>query len=759
MSPSSCYCRDRARTTALVCAVLGVVAAALIGFIFAGAVACATFGCLSGLLTTIQYFAFRSMFTGAFVTRRAAESSFQSTMSPECEACPVVSFVPTSTAPAQRSKFDAPREVACRDTHPCYVGQSCGKSDAQCQTTDEEGMTSCSQLLLANPYSSADSSKRAVSAISIGMPGSRGQTTDGNELDNDGVHEWQAAVILRVPDASLFPAPGPGVKWEGDAFAKAVAAADEAALSHGLSPMYHDPLNGAAVFCAAGDTAGASTQKAASFAKDLPWVTSRMILAAGCPGLSASSVWSVQMAEAAQLLELCGHLRRRVVIATALDSPAPDACQPLTTSSRPYQLWTLPAQLGLGRATSAGRLHDRSDHYESAALAFSKLTIDDDLVQLQRQCWCLISEAAACGLSNVAELVSLGSRLSEEAVSAGCLSRVGGSPEVHVHEQPASRREDTWCIRKDLRVFEPTLQSKYGLYAVFDGHAGAEVAHYCRALIPPEVARRISLGFLPAAALKSALEAVGRRVLKHMEPREVEGGTTATVLLLTDDSIYTASLGDSRAIGVVRSAHDVAPQKVHPPCSPMGDTARPRPSALSLGSITTEARQPFKAVGLTRDHSASDPFERGCVHALGGLVMHTRGSDRVDGVLQVTRSIGDPRVTVNRTPDVSLFSRDDFETVVIASDGLWKVYGADAVATVVGQSRDCIDAGTDLSELESAQAPSSLLSAPRGSKPLDYGAIPTGLVLDALDMYQTAPDDITVLCLFFPSQAESIGPL
>ena len=98
----------------------------------------------------------------------------------------------------------------------------------------------------------------------------------------------------------------------------------------------------------------------------------------------------------------------------------------------------------------------------------------------------------------------------------------------------------------------------------------------------------------------------------------------------------------------------------------------------------------MSAIQLTKDHVASDPDEAALVKDLGGAVSVENGLARVNGVLAITRSIGDaPFANVlSRTPHVVSMTRkevrdmcgsekqgDSREAVpcfmVLASDGLW----------------------------------------------------------------------------------------
>jgi protein phosphatase PTC1 len=95
-----------------------------------------------------------------------------------------------------------------------------------------------------------------------------------------------------------------------------------------------------------------------------------------------------------------------------------------------------------------------------------------------------------------------------------------------------------------------------------------------------------------------------------------------------------------------------------------------------------------KAVRLTYDHKGSDKQEAKRITDAGGFVM----SGRVNGVLAVTRSLGDSSmkefvVGAPYTTETELCDEDEF--LILACDGLWDVMGDQAAIDLV---RDVDDA-------------------------------------------------------------------
>lgn len=115
--------------------------------------------------------------------------------------------------------------------------------------------------------------------------------------------------------------------------------------------------------------------------------------------------------------------------------------------------------------------------------------------------------------------------------------------------------------------------------------------------------------------------------------KKITSGTTSVCALITKDQLYIAWVGDSKA--------------------------------LLVGKRTQ--------LQLVKPHKPENPDERKRIETAGGTVLHAQGQWRVNGILNVARSIGDYSLeAVIAEPDfvdVQLNEAHDF--LVLGTDGLW----------------------------------------------------------------------------------------
>lgn len=213
--------------------------------------------------------------------------------------------------------------------------------------------------------------------------------------------------------------------------------------------------------------------------------------------------------------------------------------------------------------------------------------------------------------------------------------------------------EDAHFARTNLGDLGEGLET-WGYFAVFDGHAGYKVSEHCAkhlldAIIETEefkssdVVKAIHSGFLK---LDTTM-----RDIPELASGADKSGTTAVCAFISEDNIYIANCGDSRAV-LCRNGSPVF---------------------------------------STQDHKPILPTEKERIINAGGSVM----VQRVNGSLAVSRALGDYdyknvvelgqcEQLVSPEPEIYCKERDpnDF-FLVIACDGVWDVMSNEAVCNFI----------------------------------------------------------------------------
>ncbi|ORZ13089.1 phosphatase 2C-like domain-containing protein [Absidia repens] len=176
---------------------------------------------------------------------------------------------------------------------------------------------------------------------------------------------------------------------------------------------------------------------------------------------------------------------------------------------------------------------------------------------------------------------------------------------------------------------------RQGFFAIFDGHAGKATAEWCG-----ENFHKTLANCLNNSSSETVPEILNQAFLQvDQQVNEKEGkssGCTAIVAYVQvkgdQRTLYTGNVGDARAV----------------------------------------LNRKGQAIRLSYDHKGSDAQEAKRITDLGGFMMN----NRVNGVLAVTRSLGDSVmkefVVGNPYTTETKLTKDD-EFMILACDGLWDV--------------------------------------------------------------------------------------
>ncbi|XP_041970031.1 probable protein phosphatase 2C T23F11.1 isoform X1 [Aricia agestis] len=184
-------------------------------------------------------------------------------------------------------------------------------------------------------------------------------------------------------------------------------------------------------------------------------------------------------------------------------------------------------------------------------------------------------------------------------------------------------------------------------FAVYDGHGGANVAEYAGKHLHKFITARpeYHLGNIEEAMKQGFLDLDQAMLEEDMQ--EKVAGSTAVCVLIKDNTLYCANVGDSRAVASVAGEVEV----------------------------------------LSYDHKPNNEEELRRITAGGGWVQ----LNRVNGNLALSRALGDyifkrnvklsPRdQIVTAYPDVQIRQLNEYwEFIVLACDGIWEVLSNEEV--------------------------------------------------------------------------------
>lgn len=224
--------------------------------------------------------------------------------------------------------------------------------------------------------------------------------------------------------------------------------------------------------------------------------------------------------------------------------------------------------------------------------------------------------------------------------------------------------QDAHVLLPDMNTCLSSLPAqvfRVAYFAVFDGHGGARAScfaaehlHHTLGLKFPK-GETENLDKLVKKCLLDTFRQTDEDFLKKASSQKPawKDGTTATCILVVNDMVYVANLGDSRAVLCRMEQEEKGSDK----------------KCVTLA--------------LSKEHNPTIYEERMRIQRAGGTVR----DGRVLGVLEVSRSIGDgqyKRCGVISTPDIrrcQLSSNNRF--ILLACDGLFKVFSAEEAVKFV----------------------------------------------------------------------------
>lgn len=252
-----------------------------------------------------------------------------------------------------------------------------------------------------------------------------------------------------------------------------------------------------------------------------------------------------------------------------------------------------------------------------------------------------------------------GSPLSSGAAGDKCTFRVGVAEDANRKYRRSMEDSHTY-------IYNFADRPDWGYFGVFDGHAGHATAEWCSKNLHTLAAKYV-------AKYDSELTPGGNDRSSNIPHALYSAFTDA------DERIGALGLrnsGCTAAVAILR--WEQAPQPVTSSSSNNSKDGQALPDKIrklyvaNVGDTRVVLSRGGKALRLTYDHKGSDPYETKRIVNLGGIVV----GNRVNGVLAVTRSLGDSCmkefVTGSPYTTETTLSPSD-QLIIIACDGLWDV--------------------------------------------------------------------------------------
>ncbi|XP_024444305.2 probable protein phosphatase 2C 58 isoform X1 [Populus trichocarpa] len=228
--------------------------------------------------------------------------------------------------------------------------------------------------------------------------------------------------------------------------------------------------------------------------------------------------------------------------------------------------------------------------------------------------------------------------------------------------------------------FKQVHDKELGLFAIFDGHLGHDVASYLQTHLFDNILKEAAASYWKQifivivffflkqhdfwtdteSAIRRAYRATDAEILENAIALGKGGSTAVTAILINGQKLVVANVGDSRA---VMCKNGVAKQ-------------------------------------LSVDHEPSR--EKGMIESRGGFVSNIPGDvPRVDGQLAVARAFGNKslKIHLSSEPDMSeQMIHNDIEFLILASDGIWKVMSNQEAVDCIKHIKDAHSAAKNLVE-------------------------------------------------------------
>ncbi|GMH11075.1 hypothetical protein Nepgr_012916 [Nepenthes gracilis] len=208
--------------------------------------------------------------------------------------------------------------------------------------------------------------------------------------------------------------------------------------------------------------------------------------------------------------------------------------------------------------------------------------------------------------------------------------------------------------------FKQIYGHELGLFAIFDGHMGHDVANYLQSHLFDNIIKEQDFWTDTEHAIRRAYRKTDTEILNKTIVLGRGGSTAVTAILIDGQKLVVANVGDSRAV-------------------------------ICKNGMAKQ---------LSVDHEPNR--EKEDIENRGGFVSKIPGDvPRVDGLLAVARAFGDKSLKrhLSSEPDVTINKVDaDTNFLILASDGLWKVMTNQEAVDLIKPIKDARSAAKRLTE-------------------------------------------------------------
>eukprot|EP00873_Tetraselmis_striata_P013623 jgi/Tetstr1/433887/TSEL_023067.t1 len=288
-------------------------------------------------------------------------------------------------------------------------------------------------------------------------------------------------------------------------------------------------------------------------------------------------------------------------------------------------------------------------------------------------------------------------------------------------EAPDKTNQDSFCV---MTNFGGDLEQMF--FGVFDGHGefGTQCSQFARRKVPENFVRDNNFETYPEVAYHNGF-VITNQQLHSSDTDDTMSGTTGITTLLRGRTLYTANVGDSRALVAERQGGELVAIDLSSDQTPFRRDECARVRKYGARVLTLDQLEGLKDPNVecwgTEEEDDGDPPR---LWAHNGMYPGTA----------FTRSIGDmaaERIGVVADPEVSIKNLEkNVEFLVLASDGVFEFMSSQTVVNMVASYDD----------------------------PQEAALAVTAEAYNLWLQYETRTDDITIIVIKFAGMEDQAAP-